>query len=76
MAILSLVPTPSVAATRIGILEAGGLQIEQPAEAAQIGIGAGPARRPGGGRDARHQRLAGVDIHARVFISEAVFGPT
>ena len=55
------------------VLEPGGGQVEQPAETAQIGIGARPARRPGGGRDARHQRLAGVDIHARVFIGEAVF---
>ena len=73
MAILSLVPTPSVAATSTGSLKPGRLEIEQPAEAAQIGVGAGTPGGPGGGRDARHQRLARVDIHARVFISEAVF---
>ena len=65
-------PTPSVPATRIGILEAGRLEVEQPAKAAQIGIGAAPPRGLGGGRDALHQRLAGVDIHAGVFIGQAV----
>ena len=55
------------------ILEARRLEIEQAAEAAQIGVGAGPPRGAGGGRDARDQCLARVDIHAGVFISEAVF---
>ena len=53
-------------------MKPGGLEVEQAAEAAQIGIGAGPPRGAGGGRDARHQRLAGVDVDARVFVGEAV----
>ena len=54
------------------ILETCGRQVEQPAEAAQIGVCAAAARGTGGGRNARHQRFTGVNIHAGVFISEAV----
>ena len=57
-----------------GVLEAGRLKVEQPAKAAQVGVGAAPARGPRGRADALDQRLAGVDIHARVFIGQAVFG--
>ena len=55
------------------ILEAGGLQVEQPAEAADFGVGAGP----GGGADHRldeiDQAIAGIDIDARIRVSEPVF---
>jgi len=37
---LDLVPTPSSAATRTGVLEARRLQIEQAAEPADFGVGA------------------------------------
>ncbi len=43
MAILSLVPTPSLAATSTRIDEPGRLEVEQAAKAADLGIGAGPA---------------------------------
>ncbi len=54
------------------VLEARGLEVEQPAEAAQGGIGAGPARGLGGRGDARDQRLAGIDVDAGVLVGEAV----
>ena len=43
-AILTLVPTPSVAATRIGSEKPARFEIEQPAEAADLGVGARAAR--------------------------------
>ena len=55
------------------ILEPGRLEVEQAAEAAQIGVGAGPARGACGRRDARDQGFARVDIHACVFIGDAFF---
>ncbi len=55
---------------RIG--EAGGLQVEQAAEAADLGVGAAPPR-------GAHQRLdqidharAGVDVDARLRIGQAL----
>ncbi len=54
MATFSLVPTPSLAATSIGSVKPAGLQVEQAAEAADLGIGADAAR-------GAHQRLDGVD---------------
>ena len=47
-------------------------QIEQAAETAQIRVSAGPPCGAGRGGDAGNQFLARVDIHAGVFISEAV----
>ncbi len=55
------------------VLEAGGLEVEQPAEAADLGVGAGA----GGGADHRldeiDQPVAGIDIDARIRVSEPVF---
>ena len=54
------------------ILEPRGFQIEQPAEAAQIGVRTGPARRFRCGRDARNEFLAGVDIDTGSLVGEGV----
>jgi len=55
------------------ILEARGLQVEQSAKAADFGVGAGP----GGGADHRldeiDQTIAGIDVDARIRVSEPVF---
>ena len=55
------------------ILEARGLEVEQPAEAADFGVGAGA----GGGANHRldeiDQAIAGIDIDARIRVSEPVF---
>jgi hypothetical protein len=55
------------------VLEAGGLEIEQPAEPADFGVGAGA----GGGANHRldeiDQTVAGIDIDARIRVSEPVF---
>ena len=54
------------------VLETGRLEVEQPAKAAQVRVRAGAARVAfAAGRDALDQRLAGVDVHARVFICRA-----
>src|SRR5258708_6266045 len=73
IAILTLVPTPSVAATSTGSLEAGGVEEKPPAEPADLGVGSGA----GGGADHRldqiDQPVAGIDIDARIRVSEPVF---
>ena len=68
MAILSLVPTPSLAATRIGSLNPAALQIEQRAEATQIGVCARAPRGLGQGLDGLDQGVAGIDVDAGVAI--------
>ncbi len=68
IASLSLVPTPSLAATSSGSAEPRRLQVEQAAEAAKIGIGAGPPGGFGEGAIARDQRVAGCDRDARLGI--------
>ena len=70
MAILSLVPTPSLAATRIGSLEAGRLEVEQRAEAAEVGVRARPPRRRGQRLDGLHQRVAGIDVDAGIAVGD------
>ncbi len=72
MAIFSLVPTPSLAATRTGSLKARGLEVEQAAEAADLAIGAGAARRADGRLDLLDKQIAGIDIDACVAIGQAV----
>ena len=63
-AILTLVPTPSVAATRIGSAEAGRFEIEEAAEAADLGVRAG-ARGPAQQRlDQLDHAVAGIDVDA------------
>jgi len=56
------------------ILEAGGLQVEQPAEAAEIGVGAGAAGGGGQRLDGLDQRLARVDVDAGVTVGEGSVG--
>ena len=55
------------------ILEARGLEVEQSAEPADFGVGA----RSGGGANHRldqiDQTIAGIDIDARIRVSEPVF---
>ena len=70
IASLSLVPTPSLAATSSGSSIARRLQVEKAAESAQLGIGAGPRGRFGQRRDGLYQRIAGGDRNAGVGIGQ------
>ena len=54
------------------VAKAGLLQIEQAAEAADLGAGARPRGAAGERRDGAHQSLAGVDVHPRLAISDSV----
>ena len=54
------------------VLETRRLQIEQAAEAAEIGVRARTRRRFRGGRDAIDQRVAGVDVDAGVLVGDTV----
>ncbi len=68
MAILSLVPTPSLAATRMGSLNPAALEIEQRAEAAEIGVRARAPRGLGQRLDGLDQGIAGIDVDAGVAV--------
>ncbi len=72
MAIFSLVPTPSVVATRIGSRKPAALGVEEGAESAQAGIAASARRGLRKRLDRLDQRIAGIDIHAGIAIGEAV----
>ena len=72
MAILSLVPTPSVAATRTGSLKPAAFRSNSPPKPPRSASAPGRRVALGRGRDARDQRLAGVDVDAGIFIGEAV----
>ena len=70
-AILSLVPTPSLAATRIGSRKARrAFRSNSAAEAAEIRIGSAPAGRWHSGLMQLDQRIAGIDVDAGVGIGE------
>jgi hypothetical protein len=56
------------------VLEAGGLQVEQRAEAAQAGIRAGAAGGLGERLDGLDQRLAGIDVDAGIAVGQALLG--
>ena len=73
MASLTFEPTPSLAATRIGSLKSGGLQIEKAAEAADFGVRARPARRAHQRLDFLDHRIAGLDIDAGLGIGHLLF---
>ena len=51
--------------------KARGLEVEEAAEAADFGVGAAPAGRAHERLDGLDQRIAGVDVDARVGIGEA-----
>ena len=70
IASLSFVPTPSLAATSSGSRIARGLQVEESAEPAQLGIGARPGRRAGKRAHGFDERIACVDRHAGVGIGQ------
>ena len=70
MAILTLVPTPSVAATSTGSVKPAPLEVEQAAEAADFGVGAGARGGAHQRLDQLHHPVAGVDIDARLRVSE------
>ena len=72
IAILTLVPTPSVAATSTGSLKPGALEVEQPAEAADLGVRAGPRGRAHQRLDQLDHAVAGVDIDAGLRVGQAV----
>ena len=63
IATLSLVPTPSVAATE-RVLEAGPLGVKEFRQIRDIGVRAGPGRRANQGLDKLHEPVAGIDIDA------------
>ena len=69
-ATLSLVPTPSVPETSTGSRYLPGVEREEPAEAADAGQHLGAERRAGVGLDALDERVALVDVHARVAVGE------
>ncbi|EIM72195.1 hypothetical protein A33O_20475 [Nitratireductor aquibiodomus RA22] len=56
-----------------GVGKACRLEIEQAAEAADLAVGARPARGAHHGLDLVHHPAAGIDIDARIGIGEAVF---
>ena len=64
MAILSLVPTPSLAATRIGSLKPARFRSNKRAEAAEVDIGSRTARGAGQRLDGLDQGVAGIDVDA------------
>ena len=70
MASLSLVPTPSVAATSSGSLKAAGLEIEQATEAAEAADHARTLGRAPRAGDRLDQGVAGIDIDAGVAIGD------
>ena len=55
------------------VLEARALEVEQSAEAADLGVGAGPRGRLHQRLDQLHHAVAGVDIDAGLRIGEALF---
>ena len=56
-----------------GILEAGRLEVEQPTESADLGVGTGARGGTNHRFDQVDQTIAGVDIDARIRVSEPVF---
>ena len=54
------------------VLEAGGLQVEEPAEPADLRVRPGPARRAHQGLDLVDHGIAGIDVDARLGIGQAV----
>ena len=69
-AILSLVPTPSVEATRTGRFRRGGTA-KRPAEPADAAEHPGAARGGGQGREQAHGLVAGGDVDTRLAIGPA-----
>ena len=55
------------------VLEARALEVEQPAEAADLGVRARPRRRLHQRLDQLHHAVAGIDIDAGLRIGEALF---
>ena len=75
IAILTLVPTPSVAATRTGSVKPAALEVEKAAEAADLGVGAGPRGGAHQRLDQFHHAVAGIDVDAGLRVGEALLAP-
>ena len=56
------------------VLEAGGLEVEQAAEAADFRVGAGTARGTDGRLDQLDHFIAGIDVDACLRVGEAALG--
>ena len=71
---LELCPDAVIGRDQHGIREAGGLQIEQAAEPADLGVGAAPAGRAHQRLEAFDESVAGLDVDARLRVGEAAIG--
>ena len=67
---LELGPDAVIGRDQQRVLIARGLQVEEAAESAKLGIGAGPRGRFGERRNGLHQRIAGGDRHAGIGIGQ------
>ncbi|GAB4391917.1 MAG: hypothetical protein Tsb0032_05560 [Kiloniellaceae bacterium] len=54
------------------VVVAGGLEVEEAAEAAEPGVGAAAGGRAGEGLDGLNQRVAGIDVDARILVAQLV----
>jgi hypothetical protein len=72
---LDLRADPVIRRDQNGVRESGGFQVEEAAEPADLGVSAGPTRGADQRLDGIHHGVAGVDIHARLGVGEAVLQP-
>ena len=73
IAILTLVPTPSLAATSTGSLKPARLRSNRPPKPPISASAPGPRRRPHQRLDQLDHAVAGIDIDAGLRIGEALF---
>ena len=69
---LELGPDAVIGGDQQGIGVARRLEVEEAAESAELGVGAGPCGRAGERADRLHQRISGVDRHAGIGISQGL----
>ncbi len=76
MAMLKLGAHAVVGGDEDRIAEAGALQVEQAAEAAEVGVRTGPAAWSALSLDRLDERVAGVYVYARLAVGDARCGRT